>query len=77
MARETPVQDAILEVVRDYKLDPRNNGNSPTYGFIAECTGHYKANIHKAVAVMITKGLLSLTPDRRIALPDVIITLRQ
>ena len=59
--REAPLQDAILEHIRDYKV--ANDGNSPTYAEIAAALDKRPARIYEKVQRLISRGLLQI--DRR------------
>lgn len=66
--RKAPIQEAILEYLRDYKRDPENEGNSPTYSEIAEAIGQYPADIHNRVQRMEKLGLVKVNQRGRINL---------
>jgi len=68
MPRDTPIEDAILEFLRDWKNAPSKDGNSPTYAQIATGVGKYPADVHKCVQAMVRKGKLQLNEDNKIAL---------
>jgi len=68
MQREAPAQDAILEYVRDYKSNPESDGNSPTYGEIAEAVGVSPATAYNTVMRLIRHGRLRINSRGKIVL---------
>lgn len=68
-ARPSPLQDAILEFLRDWKRDEENDGNSPSYSDIARALAKYPANIHRYVGSMERKGLVRINRRGKITLP--------
>lgn len=53
----------------DYKADPANDGNSPTYAEIAAALRLSQTTVYNAVQRLVSKGRLRLTKNRRIMLP--------
>ena len=66
--REAPAQDAILEFVRDYKSSNEMDGNSPTYGEIAEALGVSTATAYNTVSRLIRHGKLKINRRGKIVL---------
>jgi predicted transcriptional regulator len=53
----------------EYKTDPANDGNSPTYAEIASALGLAQTTVYNAVQKLVAKGRLRLNKNRRIVLP--------
>jgi predicted transcriptional regulator len=66
--RGAPIQDAILEFLRDYKQDPDNDGNSPSYREVADALGKNPADIHRRVLAMERTGLVRVNKRGKIVL---------
>ena len=66
--RDAPLQAAIVECVRDWKADPANDGNSPTYQDIAEKLGKRRSRIHEKVQRLIVLGELKINQHGKIVL---------
>ncbi|MCZ2078453.1 MAG: hypothetical protein LC130_26075 [Bryobacterales bacterium] len=64
--RPTPMQDAIVEFLTDYKR--LNDGNSPTYQEIADALGKRPANIYRYVQSLCMKGVIALNHRGKIVL---------
>jgi hypothetical protein len=67
---DTPLQDAIEEFLRDWKRDPQNDGNSPTYEQIGKALDKHKANIQRSVVAMARSGRIKINPNGKMCLPD-------
>jgi hypothetical protein len=67
--RKTPIQDAILEFLRDWKRNPENDGNSPTFEQIAKGIGKYRSDVRNRVLSMEKNGLIRINKYGKIALP--------
>lgn len=65
---DTPLEDAIIEFLQDWKKNPENDGNSPTYEQIAAAVGRYPANVSRAVNAMHRKGMVRINKYRKICL---------
>lgn len=66
--RDAPIQEAILEFLRDWKNDPENDGNSPTYKQIADGIGKWPSDVHKRILSMQRRGLVSVNRHGKIVL---------
>lgn len=63
------LQEQIIEFVRDYKQDPENDGNSPTYQEIAQALGKkWRANIYRYVQSLERKGLINVNKRGKLRL---------
>lgn len=67
--RPCPVQDEILEFLRDYKRDPNNDGNSPTYDEIAEALDRWPGTVHRYCQSMERRGVIRFNQRGKIVLP--------
>lgn len=63
---KAPTQDAILDYFVDYKADPRNDGNNPTYQEIARALGVSKEAVYQAVLRMVGHGILRFNGNRKL-----------
>lgn len=63
---ESPLQDAILEFIRDFKV--ANDGNSPTYAQIAHALDKTPARIYDKVQRLATRRLVSIDANGKILL---------
>ena len=68
MSREAPLQAAIMEFLRDWKADPKNDGNSPTYEDIALALGKRRSRIFEKVQRLANLGELSINHRGKIVL---------
>jgi Mn-dependent DtxR family transcriptional regulator len=66
--RKAPVQDAILEFLRDYKRDPENDGNSPSFQDIAAAIGKYRSDVRKRIIEMERYGWVKINAKGKIVL---------
>ena len=66
MPKPAPVQEAILEFIRDYKR--ANDGNSPSYREIATALGKNAADIHRRVLVLERRGVIRISQAGRLCL---------
>lgn len=68
-ATKEGLQEQIIEFVRDYKSDPINDGNSPTYQEIAAALGKkWRANIYRYVQSLERKGLIAVNKRGKLRL---------
>jgi hypothetical protein len=58
--RESPTQDALLEFLKDYKQDPLNDGNNPTYDEIGRAIGCSGGSAYQAALKLVAKGILKM-----------------
>lgn len=63
----SPVQDAILEFITDYKRE--NDGNSPSYQEIATAIGSCAANVYRYVQSLERKQAVSVNKKGKLTLP--------
>lgn len=66
--REAPLQDAIMEFLRDWKANPVNDGNSPTYQDIATALGKKTSRIYDRVQRLCNRGELNINDRGKIVL---------
>jgi Mn-dependent DtxR family transcriptional regulator len=64
--RDAPLQDSILEYIRDYKVG--NDGNSPTYQQIASALGKSQRCVYDKVQRLVVRGILKVDRSGRILL---------
>jgi hypothetical protein len=66
---EMPAQDDVLRYIQDYKADPANDGNSPTYREIADGTGRSLSAIYGVCRRLQKRGLLLVNERGKLVLP--------
>ena len=66
--QKAPIQEAILEFLRDWKHNPENDGNSPTYQQIADGIGKHRADVRNRILSMEKRGLVRINRHSKIVL---------
>ncbi|MBX3083929.1 MAG: winged helix-turn-helix transcriptional regulator [Anaerolineae bacterium] len=69
MPRRTPTQDRIVAFMRDWKANPVNDGNSPTYQDIADGLGISITTVYTAIQKLIQRGKLKQNTKGKLVLP--------
>lgn len=69
MPNRTPTQDRIVIFVRDWKGNPVNDGNSPTYQDIADGLGISITTAYTAIQKLIRRGRLKVNTKGKLVLP--------
>jgi len=64
--RKAETQDAIMDYLVDYKADPRNDGNNPTYQEIANALGIRKEAVYQAALRLVGHGILRFNANRKL-----------
>ena len=64
-----PVQEAILAFIDEYKTDPDNDGNSPSYREIAAAVGGGPADIYRRVLALQKQGRLRVNKAGKVCVP--------
>lgn len=60
--RRAPRQEALLECLRDWKRNPLNQGNNPTYEQLATLMGVSVPTAYNTAMRMVVNGTLALNP---------------
>ena len=69
MPNRTPTQDRIVAFMRDWKGNPVNDGNSPTYQDIADGLGISITTVYTAIQKLIRRGKLKINMKGKLVLP--------
>ena len=64
--RDAPTQDAIMEFMSDYKRDPANDGNNPTYEEMAKALGVTVPAVYNACLRLVGHGVLKFNGNRKL-----------
>lgn len=67
--REAPTQRAILEFIKNYKRDPANDGNTPTYREIAEGMNRPQSQVYTACMKMVLNKKLNMNARGKLTVP--------
>ncbi len=55
-----------MEYIVDYKADPKNDGNNPTYKEIAQALELSEPTVYNAVMRLVGHGLLRFNANRKL-----------
>lgn len=60
--RYAPRQEALLECLRDWKRNPTNQGNNPTYEQLATLMDVSVPTVYNTAMRMVVNGTLAINP---------------
>jgi Mn-dependent DtxR family transcriptional regulator len=67
-ANSPEAQEAVLRFIQQYKADPKNDGNSPTYREIAAALGKTHRRIYTICQRLQERGLIEINARGKIVL---------